>query len=252
MKTGEILRGPAAHADVRGRTTGSGRRAAEYMRSLSRIPLGNPGRCPQRPSLFVVVSDDSGSVCGGNDPLGHRYDEIAYALRKVGARCSCHQELVSIIHFDVPTDADVPATTLDRRHLHAVLEGLRVPSHAASSNLGPALDAAYRVAAHHPAHQAILLAATDFELFDPDVDAVLNRLVQFPGAVHALVLNADPPPILARYPNVTTSRVDPYSSIGTTARNVFATITANRRGALPTPAGGPQPMSFPESSTATR
>lgn len=251
MKSASLLQGPAGRAQALGRAGGNGRRATEYLRALSRVQLGSPGRCPDRPGLFLAVSDDSGSVCGGNDPLGHRYDEIAYALRKVSARCTCHRELVSIIHFDVPTDADVPATILDRRNLGAVLDGLRVPSNAASSNLGPALDAAYRVAAQHPEHQATLLAATDFELFDPDIEAVLSRLIRFPGKVHALVLNNEPPPILTGHSHITVSRVDPHSTIGAIAANVFATVTANRRGAMPAAPTGTSPMPGKRSAAPT-
>ena len=233
MKTASILQGPVARADVRGRATGSGRRAAEYDRLLARVRLGRAGRCPKRPDLFIVVADDSGSVCGGNDPLGHRYDEIGYALRKTGAACTCGRCLAGIVHFDVPTNADVAPTPINRKHQRKLEAGLTVPSSAGSSNLGPALAAAYRIAKRHPRHTSTLIAATDFELFDHDVDQVMQHLVAFPGRVHAMVLNTTPLPILTGSSNVTVSEVDARSTIGSVAQSVFGTLTAGRINAFP-------------------
>lgn len=235
MKSSSILHGPVARADVRGRATGSGRRAAEYERLLARVPLGRAGRCPKRPALFIVVADDSGSVCGGNDPLGHRYEEIGYALRRVGAACTCGKCLASIVHFDVPTNADVPPTPINRKHQQKLEAGLTVPSNAASSNLGPALTSAYSLAKRHPRHTTTLIAATDFELFDHDVDQIMERLVAFPGTVHAMVLNTTPLPVLTRSTNVTVSKVDARSAIGSVAKSIFGTLTAGRLNASPAP-----------------
>lgn len=235
MKSASILHGPVARADARGRATGSGRRSAEYERLLARVRLGRAGRCPKRPGLFIVVADDSGSVCGGNDPLGRRYDEIGYALRKVGAACTCGECLAAIVHFDVPTNADVPPTPIKRKHQQKLEAGLTVPSNAASSNLGPALNSAYKLAKRHPRHDATLIAATDFELFDHDFDHVMKRFVAFPGTVHAMVLNTSPLPILTRSSNVTVSEVDARSSIGSVAISVFGTLTAGRINASPAP-----------------
>ena len=233
MKYASVLHGPVARGDVRGRVTGSGHRAAEYDRLLSRVRLGRAGRCPKRPDLFIVVADDSGSVCGGNDPLGHRYEEIGYALRKTGAACTCGRCLASIIHFDVPTNADVPPTPINRKHQRKFEAGLTVPANAASSNLGPALATAYGIAKRHPRHAATLIAATDFELFDNDVNQVMKKLVTFPGRVHAMVLNTTPLPFLTGSANVTVSEVDARSTIGSVAQSVFVTLTAGRVNASP-------------------
>lgn len=234
MKSADLLRGSVAHVSVRGRASGHGRRNDEYIARLRRVALGTPGRCPRRPVLIITNCDDSGSVSGGNDPLGHRYDELSYALEKVGRRCSCGQCMAAIIHFDVPSDADVPPTPITRKGMKKVAEGLRVPSRPASSNLGPALNEAYKIAnTYRKTHDLVLVVATDFELFDSNVEQVLQSVVGFPGDVHALVLNTEPREILIDSPNVTVSQVDPRTSTGDVAKSVFATITRPRVGAKP-------------------
>ena len=234
MKRAHLLRGPVARVSVRGRATGNGRRQDEYLARLSRVSLGTPGRCAHRPAVVIGVFDDSGSVTGGNDAVGHRYDEMYFALAKVGRRCTCGKCLAAIIHFDVPTDADVAATPISRKGIEKVKDGLRVPSRPASSNLGPALDAAYGVAnSYAGSHVVVLVVATDFELFDVDKAGVLQRLVDFPGDVHALVLNTEPPAVLTDHPATTVTKVDPRSAIGEVTKCVFATITRHRVGAKP-------------------
>src|SRR4051794_18672522 len=69
------------------------------------IALGHPGRCPAMPTHLSLLFDDSGSITspGGNDPIGNRFAEARLAIDAVARRCRCRQELVSVIHFDVPT-----------------------------------------------------------------------------------------------------------------------------------------------------
>jgi hypothetical protein len=235
VKSADLLRGPVARVSVRGRASGNGRRSDEYIQRLHRVALGTPGRCPSRPVLVICNFDDSGSVSGGNDPLGHRYDELSYALEKVGRRCSCGECMAAIVHFDIPTDADVPPTPITRKGMKKVAEGLRVPARPSSSSLGSALNGAYQIAgSYKKTHDLVLVVATDFELFDSNVGEVMQRVVDFPGDVHALVLNTQPLAILSDSPSVTVSQVDPRSSIGDVAMSVFATITRLRAGAKPT------------------
>lgn len=234
MKTAKLLRGPVERPSVLGRATGDGRRNSEYMMKLWQVALGAPGKCARKPVMVVCLFDNSGSVTGGNDPLGHRYDEINYALQKVGRKCSCHQCMAAIIHFDVPTDGDVPPTPISRKGMARLEEGLKVPMGGGTSNLGPSLSEAYKVAApYQKSHHMVLVVATDFELFDTDVNGVMQRVVDFPGQVHALVLNTEPRPILTEASNVTVSRVDPRSQVGDVAKALFATVVNYRVGAKP-------------------
>jgi hypothetical protein len=227
MTSPGLLAGRFAPPRLLGRGGGAQRRDVS---GISQVVLGNPGRCPDGPTLTIFVTDDSGSVTGGNDPIGNRYDEAAYALEKVARRCRCGQELATIIHFDVPTSADVPATPIRGHGKSMLLAGLRTPPEAASSNLGPSLRAAYEVAAAHSQHQAALVVASDFQLFDPDIERVLAAMAAFPGKVHAVVLRAAPPAQFMQDSRITITAVDYHSPVGAVARAVFGSLTTNRRG----------------------
>jgi hypothetical protein len=205
---------------------------------LSQVVLGDPGRCPDDPTLTIFLTDDSGSVTGGNDPIGNRYIEAAYALDKVARRCRCGQELATVIHFDVPTSADVPATPIRGNGRSRLQTGLRTPPEAASSNLGPSLRAAYEAAVAHSQHQAALVVASDFQLFDSDVERVLADMAAFPGKVHAVVLRATPPAQFMQDSRVTVTAVDYDSPVGAVARAVFGSLTSNRLGGSHTRKGG--------------
>ena len=78
--------------------------------SVHRFVLGNVGRCPHVPTHTILVFDDSGSVVGGNDPIGNRFIEARLALEAVASRCRCGDELVSVLHFDTPGSADLSPT----------------------------------------------------------------------------------------------------------------------------------------------
>lgn len=215
-----VLRGPAASL------------APSVSDELARVALGHPGGCPESPTLTIFDFDDSGSVTGGNDPIGNRYAEARHALARVARRCRCHEELAAVLHFDSPTAADVPPTAIRRRR--AVLDaGLAPPSTGGSSSLGASLEAAYSLAAAHPRHAATLVVLSDFELFDADVPRVLRRFADFPGTVRAVVLRAVPPQVLVDDPRVTVTRVDYASASGAVAHAVFGGLTALRPGRSP-------------------
>src|SRR3954462_13083097 len=93
----------------------------------SRFLLGPVGNCPGKPTLLIAVFDDSGSVLGGNDTTGRRYEEAAIAFDAVGRRCRCDDELAAILHMDRPNSADVPPTPLNRRRGGRFDVGLTVP-----------------------------------------------------------------------------------------------------------------------------
>lgn len=208
---------------------GVARSAKGPERTLPPIKLPNPGKCPHDPTHTILLFDNSGSVCGGNDSIGRRFDEAAFAVERVGRRCRCKRELVSIVHFDVPTSHDVTAARLDRTGRVEIEAGLAVPSDGAGiSEMGNSLARANELANQFPHHLPVLVAFTDFELFDSDVAVVFDTFCDFPGVVHGVVLRAEPPEQLVEDSRVTVTRVTYESRVGTVAHAVFDALTATR------------------------
>jgi hypothetical protein len=201
------------------------------------IPLGSPGRCPHHPTLLTLLFDNSGSVSGvaGNDPVAQRYVEAELAIEAVGRRCRCRQELVSIVHFDVPTSGDVLPTPISRGGWRTLRHGLSIPPDGAGASLlGPSLEAAYGIAERYPRHGHILVALTDFELFDNELPRVLDDFCAFPGTVHAVALRANPPTRLVDDDRVRVTHVVYTDQPGAVARAVFSALTTHRRSLAPT------------------
>jgi hypothetical protein len=210
-----------------------GVRRKAVRRYADEIRVGRPGRCPDEPVLLIELFDNSGSVVGGNDPIGQRYLEAWTAISRVGARCRCGKDLVATLHFDTPTSGDLDPTPITKQHLAHVRRSLAVPPDGAGiSCLGPSLTAARRIADAHPSHHVVLVALTDFLLFDD----FLDQFIAFPGDVHAVVLSAQPPPRLVDAQTVTVTRVDYGSRPGAVARAVFTALTHTRPNAKPLPA----------------
>lgn len=186
--------------------------------------------------LNINLFDNSGSVAsgGGNDPVGRRYLEALLAIQHVGAHCRCGRELTATIHFDTPTSGDLAPTPMTKPNLPAIIRSLAIPPDGAGSScLGPSFRAAQQLIAQHPDHRPVLVALTDFELFDGDVDRLLDEFIDVPGDVHAVVLRSTPPAKLAAAPHVITTRIDYTSQPGAVARAVFAALTATRPHARP-------------------
>ncbi len=183
------------------------------------VYLGNPGACPHEKVLYFNLFDNSGSVTGGNDPIGQRFEEVGHTLRHLSRVCNCGREFSSIIHFDTPTSGDVVPTKLNRKGLDALARGLSVPLDGAGiSELGPSLRRVTDVVAQNPNYTPVVTVFSDFELFDPP--HVLDDLVSFPGIVHAVVLRSTPPQILLDLPS------DPTGAV---AKALFASMTAVRK-----------------------
>lgn len=194
----------------------------------TRLRLGDPGRCGERPSLVIAVFDDSGSVSSpaGADPISNRYAEVRQAFRVVGRACRCRRCLGAVLHFDLV--GGVPPSPLHRRVSGAVETGLRVPPMAAGSSvLAPCLEEAFRLAEQHPQHLLSLLVLSDFALMDTEPAAVLTRLASFPGDVHAVVLGgrAQNGVVDGR---IQITPVSPGDPPGTVASAVFASLTRHR------------------------
>jgi hypothetical protein len=196
------------------------------------VNLGPVGKCPHKPVLLIADFDNSGSVAGigGNDPCSNRFAEAHLAIETVSRRCKCGTELVALLNFDSPNSADVAPTPL-RGGMATIERGLRIPPDGGgSSNLGPSLRIARRLAQQHPEHHAIFCTLTDFQLFDPDVPGVLDELADFPaGEVHAVVLRSAVPQRLVDDPRVIVTPVNQGDPPGTLAKAIFAALTATRR-----------------------
>lgn len=204
-------------------TTDRNQRAATFA-------LGEAGSCPDRPSLTVIIADDSASITAqsGHDPLAQRYSEAKQAIDHIGRSCNCRQEFVAIIHFDQPSPLDVPPQRLHRRGRLRLRSGLRSTGSRGSSDLSPAIDKAERLATQFRAFDIGIVVMTDFLLTDRDPSEVLGRLVSFEGHVHAVALNAEPPQTLKTAPHVSISMITQNSEPGATARAIFESMTANR------------------------
>jgi hypothetical protein len=199
--------------------------------STPQINLGRPGRCPEKPILFIGDSDNSGSVSGvgGNDPVANRFAELRLAIDTVADRCRCGDELVALLNFDSPTSVDVSPTAM-RGGMSVIERGLKIPADGGgSSMLGSSLALARNLIDHHPEHQGVLVVLSDFELLDRDVPGVLKDLCEFPGLVHAVVLRSVPPRQLVDDPRVAVTPVTHSDPPGALAKAVFRALTATRR-----------------------
>lgn len=213
----------------------AGARTDTTRRYADEITVGKPGRCPERPVLMIGLYDNSGSITGGNDPIGQRFLEASLAIARVGARCRCGKDLVATLHFDTPTSGDIEPTPITQPHHVGIHRSLAVPPDGAGiSCLGPSLKAAQRVAARHPEHHVVLVALTDFQLFDD----YLDQFIAFPGDVHAVALRAAAPHRLIEAPTVTVTQVGYATPPGAVARAVFTALTKTRPNARALAADG--------------
>lgn len=194
----------------------------------SGVNLGPVGSCPAKPSLFIAISDDSGSVTspGGADPIANRYQEMDRAFTAVADVCRCGHEWAAVLHFDTPgaDSGPHPLTHAGLRHLRT---GLRVPDGVAgSSQLMPPLTSAIELAHRYPGCDVVLMVFSDFLLADPDLPAVLEALGSFPGTVYAC--------LLGRGPDTTIPGVNRTIALGGTrragdvARALMTGLTAHR------------------------
>ncbi|MEV8439057.1 hypothetical protein AB0425_16910 [Actinosynnema sp. NPDC051121] len=193
--------------------------------------LGDPGEPSPVPTLVIALADDSGSVTttGGSDPLANRYAEMREAFRVVARRAS-RRERGAILHFDTPTDADVPPTPLTRLGMQRLGRGLRVPHQVCgSSELLPGLRRATELARSYPTHETTLVVLSDFALLDADPAAALRELAAFPGDVHAVMLGsvASPGTFDER---ITVTSVTHEAQPGAVARALFRSLITHRPG----------------------
>jgi hypothetical protein len=188
------------------------------------IRLPRPGGCPDQPAHLIAVIDSSGSVLGGTDPIGMRFTEMQVAITRVASRCKCDAELVSIVHFDTPVHNDLIAGKLT--DTEAIERALKIPYDGAGcSRLGRSLTTARRLALGHPDHRNVLMALTDFQLFDPP--HVWIDFVEFPSEVHACVLGGGYRGF-DNNPRVTVTNVARTDQPGAVAGAVFSALASER------------------------
>ncbi len=197
------------------------------------ITVGKPGRCPEKPVLLIELFDNSGSVLGGNDPVGQRFLEAFIAISRVGAKCQCGKDLTVTLHFDTPTSGDLEPTSITKVNQEKISRSLAIPPDGRGvSLLGPSLIAAQRLAEQYRrTHNVVLVVLSDFLLFDD----FLSELIAFPGDVEAVVLQATPPQELIDAPTVTVTHVNYGSRPGIVARAIFTALTRTRPQAKPLP-----------------
>jgi hypothetical protein len=195
--------------------------------------LGWPGLEPRTPSLDIVDFDDSGSITSpnGNDPVGGRFAEATRALKVVRGWTYTSKPKVAVLHFDHLAGATGVMPLISVSAPARLSAALRVPWGAVgSSDLSPSLTAAEALAAAHPGHDVRLTVFSDFELTDTRPEVVYERLRNFPGHVHAVVLNGEPPEELEAE-NITVTQIASGDPAGSVAAALHRSLTATRRGA---------------------
>lgn len=226
-----LLRGGTLDGGLLGERATSGRGSAKP--ALSPITLPPAGPCPDHPTLVIMVLDNSGSVTGGNDPVGNRFEEASVGINHLAKRCRCGQEQVALRTFDLGTGSDIGPLVISRKGPKELFDALRVPPAPAygSSCLGPSLSDAERLAASHRDHEVVLVVFSDFELLDSDTSVVLGRLRRFAEQpnrqAHAVVLRSNPPSQLDGS-EVVVTHVPVDSPRGAVARAVLSALLAAR------------------------
>jgi len=188
-----------------------------------------PGLDPRRPSLDLAVFDNSASITASNDPVGNRFEEVRRAVKIVAAQCQSSASKVAVIHFDQPSRGDSGIVALNSPFATTRLGfALQVPNGAnGSSEMGDSLAKAERLASRYPDHDVRLTILSDFQLMDDA--SIFDRLRSFPGQVHAVVLEADPP--LELYgDNITLTKVLARDPVGAVAAALHRSLTATRPG----------------------
>ena len=185
--------------------------------------------CEHVPIRIWIIIDDSGSVTAwtGQDPLGHRYDEIELTLHRLTDRCRrCRSNdavRVAVRHFD-PGRYDCDLTPLNKRGLPALNATLTIPPGGTGSVLGPSLTVAEREARDFIDGRNVLIVASDFALFDNDPGATIATMAGFPGDAHAMVLGGGIPDLLRDVDGVAAHAVQWDSRPGEIAKIIHRAV----------------------------
>jgi Mg-chelatase subunit ChlD len=151
-----------------------------------------------RPLLVQLIFDESGSMHGGNDVMGHRIEACLIAL-EIMAPTNKGRLGVQVISFDVVAPFHLGPTKLDKSGLKLAEEVLMSKSNGGSSNLLPSLAHANRTWGSKEgwaAEQRLVVVLSDFELYDRDVTSVLHLFNETEDRVLAVVFSQFKPPDL--------------------------------------------------------
>lgn len=195
------------------------------------VELGWPGLDPKRPCLDIFLFDDSGSVTSpqGSDPVGGRFQEASKAIQLVADWTVSPRSKIAVLHFDHPAGSSGVHGLNEKQLLRRLRPSLQLPARGTgTSDLGPSLSAAERLATEHQGSDVRLTVFSDFELTDHDPGTVISRLPSFPGHVHAVVLGGTPPLDLVDT-GLTVTPITPHDPPGSFAAALHRSLTATRR-----------------------
>lgn len=198
------------------------------------VRLRWPGLDPLEPSLDILIFDDSWSLraSDGNDPVGNRYAEARRAVQMLSQWTTSARQQVAVLHFDYPHVTVEGPHQLDRASgRDQVLAALvDPPGSGGSSALAPAMSAATRLAREYSGINRCTIFS-DFELTDLNIAQPFEEMAQFPGQIHAVALNANPPARLKALPNALITCIATDSPPGLAAAALMHSLTTGRRGA---------------------
>lgn len=145
---------------------------------------------PMTTIRLCFLCDLSGSMTGSHDVVGVRHEASLIAVEHIAARQHRRARWeLEILSFDLNSPLDRATFTLDRRGLNTASEAFLSKPYGGSSNLGPSLDQTEQFSGPQ-----VIVVLSDFELFDVNVTAVLDRLINSTALeVLALVFTSQPP-----------------------------------------------------------
>lgn len=199
------------------------------------IRSGSAGLDPAKDCIDFLIFDHSWSLRGteGNDPVGRRYADAGGAVNYIARRSVTGRQRVAVLHFDHPDLAPVGPHRLDRPYpRRKILDAIRPSGDEwGSSSLAPAMLAVNKLARDSGIEDVRCTIYSDFELTDLNRQQPYDEIAKFPGFVHAVVLNAEPPTALLALRNVTITRVDASDPPGLVGAATLHSLTTTRRGA---------------------
>ena len=179
--------------------------AMEIVESLGEVDLRAPFLNLQ------LILDLSGSMWGGNDALGLRFELALLAIQALAAGPKRRvprllpRIAVEVFTFDLSTHLDTPSIRVDRAGLKQLENLLLSAPLGGSSALGPALDKADSTLKT----PCLRVIETDFELLDPDPQAVIAAVGASPvDHTVAMSFRSAPPQELGGE-RVTVHHIDP-------------------------------------------
>jgi hypothetical protein len=203
------------------------RRAAEPPILPIRLPRCS--KCGHRKVLSIFIFDESGSVQSRSDParpIANRRAETSVVIDHLGT-CRCGNELIAFIYFDTGVH-DLEPTPLTKAGAGILRDALANPAPATSSCMASALAKAKTIAGRYPDHDVVIVAYTDFELFDTDVDGVLAEFANVDARPHAVVLHSRVPEALESDRRVTVTHIRWDSTRGAVAQALLPTLGRHR------------------------